>query len=102
MATGSAFVQFKTQVAALKCLVASEQKEGGVQYEGQRLNITVALPRSDVEKTHTSEKEDKRNLFLAKEGGEFYLQATNQSVSAICYVCLARILVYLALEYWST
>ena len=74
MATGSAFIQFKTATAAQKCLRASEQSEG-VVYQGQRLTISLALSRGEIERTRQErqgrqEKEDKRNLYLMKEGGE--------------------------------
>ena len=47
----------------------------GVQYGGQRLNVSIALSREEMEKMREErsgklEKEDKRNLYLAKEGGE--------------------------------
>lgn len=79
-ATGSAFVQFKTEAAARKCLVAADkQAENGVQFEGQRLTISLAVPKSEIERAHKEksdrqEKEDKRNLYLAREGGMLTLK----------------------------
>ena len=72
--TGSAFVQFVTPSDAQKCLKASEAEGDGVECEGQILNLSLALPHSEVEKmrqdrSENREKEDKRNLYLAKEGG---------------------------------
>lgn len=69
VATGSAFVQFKTSLAVQKCLRTAES-EGGVVCNGQQLNISVALPRDKI-KREGLEKEDKRNLYLAKEGGMY-------------------------------
>ena len=74
--TGSAFVQFRTSYAAQTCLEAAEPSGGGVVYEGgHTLDITLALSRGDLKKTHEggSEKGDKRNLYLTKEGGQFIL-----------------------------
>ena len=85
MATGSAFVQFKIATAAQKCMEAAQQgTEPGVQYKGQRLKVTMALPRGKMnqicqEKSEKHEKQDKRNLFLAKEGSEF-LNPTSPSL----------------------
>lgn len=79
LTTGSAFVQFKTDAAARRCLEAAEEEtESGVQFEGQRLKISLALSRSEIERVHRErsnrqEKEDKRNLYLAREGGESVL-----------------------------
>lgn len=47
----------------------------GVQYGGRRLDVSLALSREEVEKVKDSAsgrmgKVDKRNLYLAKEGGE--------------------------------
>ena len=69
--TGSSFVQFKTPSAAQKCLRAANESEKGVAYEDQTLNISLAIPRTELEKAQRegTEKEDKRNLYLAKEGG---------------------------------
>lgn len=69
--TGSAFVQFRTPSAAQKCLKVAGNSEEGVVYEGQRLNVTLAVPRGELEEMHRegTEKQDKRNLYLAKEGG---------------------------------
>ena len=72
--TGSAFVQFRTPDAARKCLQSSEDANKGVCLDGQKLNIAMALPRRELEKNRSEqaekrEKEDKKNLYLAKEGG---------------------------------
>ena len=69
---GTAFVQFKDPSSTQRCLRAAECPDGGVMYGGQKLNISVALPRREVEKIYKEKvklKEDKRNLYLAKEGG---------------------------------
>ena len=76
IATGSAFVQFRTPAAAQKCLQTAEQADKGVWLAGQRLSITMALSQKEVERSRKEraekrEKEDKRNLYLAKEGGWF-------------------------------
>lgn len=82
-ATGSAFVQFKTEAAARKCLVAaSEQAESGVQFEGQRLTISLAIPRSEIERIHrerSDKQEDKRNLYMSKEGGVLVIILSNRA-----------------------
>ncbi len=73
--TGSAFIQFRTPAAARKCLQASECADKGVLLDGQRLSVTVALPQRELEKRRKEgaekrEKEDKRNLYLSREGGQ--------------------------------
>lgn len=73
-ATGSAFVQFMTSSAAQKCLQAAKGPENSLLYEGQLLSVAIALPRSELRGTgregnEKQEKGDKRNLYLAKEGG---------------------------------
>lgn len=88
MATGSAFIQFKTATAAQKCLRASEQSEG-VAYQGQRLTISLALSRGEIERAHKErrdrqEKEDKRNLYLMKEGSEYCPLASASSHFLLC------------------
>ena len=42
-----------------------------MSYDGQALTVSLALPRAELErlKVEGTEKEDKRNLYLAKEGG---------------------------------
>lgn len=68
--TGSAFVQFTSAVAAQKCLQAAEAAVGGVTFNGRLLNVAIALPPSELaKKSDKKEKVDKRNLYLAKEGG---------------------------------
>ena len=68
--TGSAFVQFKSADAAQKCLLAADAG-GGVIFNGRLLNVTIALPPAELaKKSDKKAKEDRRNLYLAKEGGE--------------------------------
>lgn len=74
--TGSAFVQFTSAAAAKKCLQAAEITGGGVTFQGQLLNVAIALPPSELAKrSEKKAKEDRRNLYLAKEGG---LKMTNK------------------------
>ena len=74
---GSAFVQFKEVSSAQSCLEVCSSQEHGITYGGQRLEVTFALSRGEVERVcgergaegRRTRGEDKRNLYLAKEGG---------------------------------
>lgn len=89
VATGTAFVQFKSQTAAQKCVQVSECLESSISYGGQVLNIAMALPREELAKVSSDQfkKEDRRNLYLAKEGGESMM--IEQCQLALFYVHLA-------------
>ncbi len=68
--TGSAFVKFVTPLAAQRCIQAAACDGEGVIYGGSSLNVLLAVPTSEISKqSNKKEKEDKRNLNLAMEGG---------------------------------
>jgi hypothetical protein len=71
-------VQFQDASSVHSCLEASSSREhGGISYGGQRLELTLAVSRGEVERVcrergdegRRGKGEDKRNLYLAKEGG---------------------------------
>ena len=74
---GSAFVQFQDASSVESCLEACSSREQGISHGGQRLEMTLALSRGEVERVcrerggegRRGRGEDKRNLYLAKEGG---------------------------------
>ena len=63
--------------SAESCLKACSSPEHGIRYHGQRLEVALALSRDEVERVcqergvegKKTRGEDKRNLYLAKEGG---------------------------------
>ena len=59
------------------CLGAAAKVDHGLSYSGHRLNVTLALSREELERVSKGRDdgrrvrgEDKRNLYLAKEGGK--------------------------------
>ncbi len=65
----------------------------GVQYGGRRLDVCLALSHEEVERLKEDKSggkgsTDKRNLYLAKEGGEWvdlpFLCRTNNPVLTLC------------------
>ncbi|XP_076324339.1 RNA-binding protein 28 [Tachypleus tridentatus] len=71
---GSAFVQFLKKEDADKCLnkANDESQNGGIILDGRKLNISVALGRTEIQKKVQEKQEkkpnDRRNLYLAREG----------------------------------
>ncbi|XP_068025721.1 LOW QUALITY PROTEIN: RNA-binding protein 28 [Melanerpes formicivorus] len=70
---GCAFVQFKTQEAAQKCLQAAQEESelGGLRLEGRQLRIDMAVSRDQAQKLRGSKPRKPpgtRNLYLAREG----------------------------------
>lgn len=70
-ASGSAFLQFKKQDSLEPCLLVANGD--GLHCHGNKLVVSLAVPREQAEEfkgQNTKVKEDKRNLYLAKEGCE--------------------------------
>lgn len=74
--SGSAFLQFKDLTSVKACLERASAVDQGLSYHGHRLDVTLALSRGEVEQVCREREEgkrtrgeDKRNLYLAKEGG---------------------------------
>ncbi|XP_064596036.1 LOW QUALITY PROTEIN: RNA-binding protein 28-like [Liolophura sinensis] len=71
---GTAFVQFATEESAQECLQKAndESARGGIVLDGRKLNVILAVSRQDAarlkQENQTKEKDDKRNLYLAREG----------------------------------
>ncbi|XP_031149201.2 RNA-binding protein 28 [Sander lucioperca] len=70
---GCAFAQFKTKVAADKCIAAAqdEAENGGIRVDGRKLLIVSAVSREDASKLKVNKvkvETGTRNLYLAREG----------------------------------
>ena len=59
------------------CLDVAVKADQGLSYSGNHLDVTLALSREEVERVckergegKRSRGEDRRNLYLAKEGGD--------------------------------
>ncbi|XP_013772254.1 RNA-binding protein 28-like, partial [Limulus polyphemus] len=71
---GTAFVQFLKKDDAEKCLnkANDESQNGGIILDGRKLNISLALSRTEIQKKmqekHEKKPNDRRNLYLAREG----------------------------------
>lgn len=93
LSLGSAFVQFQDTASVHSCLEVSSSREQGINYGGQRLDVTVAVSRGEVERVcrergdegRRGRGDDKRNLYLAKEGG---MIACIVVVLTICYLSI--------------
>ena len=72
--TGTAFLQFKNQSSVQPCLDASANE--GLCYHGNRLATSMAVTKEEakgLKGQRSGGKEDKRNLYLAKEGCECFV-----------------------------
>ncbi|XP_072045384.1 LOW QUALITY PROTEIN: RNA-binding protein 28-like [Amphiura filiformis] len=72
---GSAFVKYVSKEEAEKCLRKASAQDEKFTLDGRRLEVTMALPRNDIEgmrkalkKQEKSVNKDKRNLYLLREG----------------------------------
>ncbi len=68
---GSAFLQFKKQSSVQPCLDVANGD--GLHFHGNKLSVSLAVSKKQAQEfkgQDTRVKEDKRNLYLAKEGCE--------------------------------
>ncbi len=71
---GSAFLQFKKQNSVEPCLEVANGD--GLHCNGNKLVVSLAVPRLQAQEfkgQNTKVKDDKRNLYLSKEGCECVL-----------------------------
>ncbi|CAI8032099.1 RNA-binding protein 28 [Geodia barretti] len=70
LSRGSAFVQFLSPASVQQCMESVESNETVLLYHGRELEVSLALSPQELDKMKESgtEKTDRRNLFLAKEG----------------------------------
>lgn len=68
------------------CLEAAVKVDQGLSYSGHHLDVTLALSHEEVERVckergvrRRTRGDDKRNLYLAKEGGTYNI---------IMHICL--------------
>ena len=79
---GSAFVQFLNPASVQQCMESIDSNETVLLYHGRQLDVSLALSPQELAKMKESgtEKTDRRNLFLAKEGSESHFPPPSPSL----------------------